>query len=99
MQVLASLEDIKSEFAESTGKEADAFKARVSAFYETFKQSGPGRGAAGLPAGLKAMRETDAELATMLAKRDELVLAQKLFAMDITPYPELTNVRTHKSDA
>ena len=93
MQVLASLVDIKADFAAETMAQAHDFKRHVAAFYEHFKQEGPGRGHLPLANGLKAMREADAQLASMLQQRNELVLAQKLFAMPITPYPELCNVR------
>jgi dynein heavy chain, axonemal len=92
-QILASLEDIKSDFAEVTGQQANEFKRKVAEFYETFKASGPGRGNVQLAAGLAQIKKVDSELTGMLQRRDELVLAQKLFSMDITPYPELTNVR------
>lgn len=93
LQVLASLADIKADFAEGTAEQAQAFKRQVAAFYGNFKQQGPGRGHMPLSQGLKAMREADVELAAMLQQRNELVLSQKLFAMAITPYPELTKAR------
>ena len=92
-QVLASLEDIKVEFAEVTRQQADEFKRKVADFHSDFKAHGPGRGNVQLAAGLRQMKDVQAELVAMLQKRSELVLAQKLFAMDITPYPELSNVR------
>lgn len=65
----------------------------VSTFHERFRTSGPGQGSTKLPVGVKLMKEIDAELQDLLVERDGLVLAQKLFAMEITPYPELSYVR------
>lgn len=38
------------------------------------------------------MRETEASLSEILKERDALVLAQKLFELDITAYPEISQV-------
>lgn len=73
--------------------QVEAFRAVVDTFHQRFLDDGPGRGTIELPVGVKLMREIDAELQERLVERDSLVLAQKLFAMEITPYPELSHVR------
>lgn len=93
MQSDSALEDVKVDFSDITRQQVKEFKLQVEAFYEKFKTAGPNRGNIELSAGLKLLREVEAELAALLQERDELVLAQKLFNMDITPYPELSNVR------
>jgi dynein heavy chain, axonemal len=98
MRMDASLEDVKVDFSDITRKQVSDFKLKLEAFYNQFKSAGPDRGNIELSFGLKLMREVEQELASMLQMRDELVLAQKLFAMDITPYPELSNVRFHHAE-
>lgn len=64
----------------------------MAAFFADFKSSGPGRGNIDLGVGVKLMRETETSLFEILKERDALVLAQKLFELDITAYPELSQV-------
>lgn len=73
--------------------QVEDYQVVVSTFHERFRTSGPGQGSTKLPVGVKLMKEIDAELQDLLVERDGLVLAQKLFAMEITPYPELSYVR------
>jgi dynein heavy chain, axonemal len=91
-QVDASLEDVKADFSDITRKQVSDFESEVGRFFTRFNESGPGRGNVELPAGLRMMKEMELTLRGMLQQRDELVLAQKLFAMNITPYPKLTSV-------
>lgn len=92
VQVHAALEDVKQDFSAITSQQVDRFLIRVAQFYQKFKSEGPGRGSIDLAVGLKLMRETEAELIEVVQERDALVLAQKLFEMDITAYPELSQV-------
>lgn len=92
VQVNAALEEVKQDFSGITCQQVDSFLVRVGHFYETFKVAGPGRGNVDLSIGVKLMRDTEAELAEVAQERDALVLAQKLFDLDITAYPELSQV-------
>lgn len=92
VQVNAALEDVKQDFSGITCQQVDRFLVRVGQFYECFKNEGPGRGSVDLSIGMKLMRDTEAELAEVAQERDALVLAQKLFDLDITAYPELSQV-------
>ena len=93
MQTDAALEDVKVDFCDITRQQIETFEGEVQAFYERFQSTGPSRGNIELSAGLKLLWEVEAELTSLLQRRDELVLAQKLFDMDITSYPELSKVR------
>ena len=92
VQINAALEDVKLEFSSITCQQVDKFQEHVRTFYNEFKSSGPGRGNIDLGVGVKLMRETEASLCEILKERDALVLAQKLFELDITAYPELSQV-------
>lgn len=92
VQINAALEDVKLEFSSITCQQVTQFQERVAVFFEEFKSAGPGRGNTDLGVGVKLMRETEASLCEILKERDELVLAQKLFELDITAYPELSQV-------
>lgn len=91
-QVDASLEDVKADFSDITRKQVSDFESKVEQLSTKFKDAGPGRGNIELPVGLRMLKEMDTTLRGMLQQREELVLAQKLFAMNITPYPKLTSV-------
>ena len=93
VQVNAALEDVKQEFSAITTDQVHTFLGQVANFYEAFRTDGPGKGNADLSIGLKLMRETECELMETVQQRDGLVLAQKLFDLDITAYPELSLVR------
>lgn len=95
VQINAALEDVKREFSSITCQQVDKFQERVVSFFEEFRSQGPGRGNIDLGVGVKLMRETEASLCEILKERDALVLAQKLFELDITAYPELSQVGTH----
>eukprot|EP00892_Ulva_mutabilis_P000668 jgi/Ulvmu1/10601/UM065_0057.1 len=92
VQVNASLVDVKQDFSAVTTQQVEQFLLKVTKFYEAFKNDGPGRGNIDLAIGLKLMRDTEAELLEIVERRDALVLAQKLFALDITAYPELSKM-------
>lgn len=92
IKVNATLEDVKQDFSAVTSQQVDAFLFKIVESFEVFKTEGPGRGNIDLSVGLKLMRETEAELSGMVAQRDALVLAQKLFALNITTYPDLAKV-------
>lgn len=92
VQINAGLEDVKQEFSSITCQQVQKFQERVAQFYQEFKSSGPGRGNIDLAVGVKLMKETEAALGEILKERDALVLAQKLFELDITAYPELSKV-------
>jgi dynein heavy chain, axonemal len=93
VQMNVALEDARLEFSDITKHQVEAFCVKVRSFYDSFQCEGPGKANTNLAAGVKSMREVENDLADMLRERDELVLAQKLFNMNVTPYPELSKVR------
>jgi dynein heavy chain len=70
-----------TEFAESS-----------MALLEEFKTTGPGLPDIDLDEGVKLMKTFQQTMVEKAAMRDELVLAEKLFNLPLTSYPELTEV-------
>jgi dynein heavy chain, axonemal len=97
VQINAALEDVKHEFSTITCQQVDKFQERVASFFAEFKSVGPGRGNIDLGVGMKLMRETEASLCEIQQERNELVLAQKLFELDITAYPELSQASSYNN--
>lgn len=64
----------------------------TEALWERFRTTGPGLPTIELPLGLDLLHEFAAELETALRQREQLVLAEKLFDMEITSYPQLAQL-------
>ncbi|KAJ7569126.1 hypothetical protein O6H91_01G062100 [Diphasiastrum complanatum] len=86
-----SLQETKLKFTETTKKEVKEFTKVVAAFHERTIQRGPGK-CNDLDVGVELLTGCQVELEKMQQMREELVLAQKLFDMPITPYPMLAEV-------
>lgn len=60
---------------------------------EKFKAEGPGLPSLQLSKGYDILKQFSTELEQHRKSRDDLVLAEKLFDMEITDYPDLIQVR------
>ncbi|MEW5308429.1 MAG: hypothetical protein WDW38_000392 [Sanguina aurantia] len=87
-----SLEDTKLVFSETTRGQVEEFLRYTGELWERFRSAGPGLPTVELPVGLTKLHEFQAEMETALRQREQLVLAEKLFGMPITSYPEMGQV-------
>ncbi|KXZ49756.1 DHC2 protein [Gonium pectorale] len=87
-----SLEDTKKKFSETTRQQVSDFMAHSAELWERFRSSGPGLPTVELTTGLDELHKYEAALANCLRQREQLVLAEKLFDMPITAYPELAQL-------
>lgn len=79
------------------GMQAQAFYKKTTEFLEKFKQEGPGLPNLELPTGYDLLLQFSSELDQLRLSRDDIVLAEKLFDMTITDYPDLVQVySTHQ---
>lgn len=70
------------------------FSAHTAELWERFRTTGPGLPTVELPAGVDELHKYESDLADALRQREALVLAEKLFDMEITAYPELAQLET-----
>jgi dynein heavy chain, axonemal len=68
------------------------FAAVTQQLLESFKATGPGLPDIELSDGLQLLQKFQQEFDVAAKRREELVLAEKLFDMDITGYPHLAQV-------
>ncbi len=68
------------------------FQAASTAFFARLHSEGPGTLAHDLPAGLDALRRFQGLAAEMAKEREQLVLAESLFDLEQTLFPELSKV-------
>ncbi len=68
------------------------FSAHTAELWERFRTTGPGLPTVELPAGVDELHKYESDLADALRQREALVLAEKLFDMEITAYPELAQL-------
>eukprot|EP01116_Phalansterium_solitarium_P024846 TRINITY_DN921_c0_g1_i7.p1 TRINITY_DN921_c0_g1~~TRINITY_DN921_c0_g1_i7.p1 ORF type:complete len:1316 (+),score=676.84 TRINITY_DN921_c0_g1_i7:209-4156(+) len=84
---------VKAQFCETTKQQVDQFKRNVSKLKSSFHSSGPAAVENNdMDAGLEQTKKYEQELKRFGATRDELVLAEKLFSLPITPYAELVEL-------
>ncbi|EFJ08822.1 hypothetical protein SELMODRAFT_131043 [Selaginella moellendorffii] len=90
-----SLQEIKLKFTETTKKQVVEFAKEVSGFRDQAVQRGPAK-APDLDVGVELMETAHvlSQLLRLQGNREQLVLAQKLFDLPITPYPLLAEVET-----
>jgi dynein heavy chain len=82
----------KSAFANQTKADVGSFKKDIKNHYETYKKSGPGSLEATLEDGLKMMDEYKQITKDLNKRRAELVLAEKLFNLEVSSFPELVYI-------
>ena len=83
------LAPVKRKFTAVTVKQVDEFKELVEKTKAEFDLTGPNHSSVSMDEGVALMAEYTKKLAEMNATREELVLAQQLFNLDLTSYPEL----------
>ena len=83
------LEDTKETFTEITKEQVVEFSTSTSEFREKLKNEGPGVPTIDLQDGLVLLDEFEAQLAELAATKDNLIVAEKLFDLPITSYPDL----------
>ncbi|PFH33986.1 dynein heavy chain family protein [Besnoitia besnoiti] len=88
------LEKKKEVFAQEKRREVLAFASECRGFLDRFTQQGPGAAAVELEAGVDLLAAFTAELAKFQQKRDSLTKAEVLFALPITAFPELDQIRS-----
>ncbi|XP_019715984.1 dynein heavy chain 10, axonemal-like [Hippocampus comes] len=92
-QVDLSLTDVKISFKETTKRMAEDFQKELSIFFESFNMHGPGAVGNDLDKGLSLMDSFEAELAKMVAGRQELANAEKLLDLPVLAYPEIVSIQ------
>lgn len=84
-----SMTDRKKQFALATQNEVEEFDRQIKEYYKTFVESGPKSPNNKLDEGLEAMHTSKAKLAEFNARKEQLVLAEKLFGLQVSTFQEL----------
>jgi len=85
-----SLMTTKDKFTQYTKDEVASFITEVNSFNEKFIRDGPGNPNTPMDQGLALVLKYKQDHKELCQRRDELHLAEKLFGIDKTPYPQLT---------
>eukprot|EP00249_Psilotum_nudum_P005432 c18873_g1_i1 orf=354-1541(+) len=86
-----SLQQTMRKFTEITKSQVIEFSKEVATFYDQALQKGPAK-CNDLDAGEKLLEEYQMELVRMQSKREQLVLAQRLFGLPLVPFPMIVEV-------
>jgi len=86
------LEEYKKYFASVTREEVANFKAQISTLYRAYIESGPGAVNTDLDKGLELLAHYQQTVADMNKKREDLVLAERLFELPISQFDELVAI-------
>jgi dynein heavy chain len=81
--------DFKKNFAEVTKQEVESFKTKIIAEHEKYTTHGPGTIAVGLEEGSQLLAASKDQIKRFNKEREEKVLAEKLFNLPISKFPEL----------
>jgi dynein heavy chain len=84
--------DFKKNFAEVTKQEVESFKLKIEGEYEKYKECGPGTSSVKLEQGLDLLIKSKATIAEFNKEREENVLAEKLFNLPISKFPQLVQM-------
>ena len=85
-----NLDEVRDKFTLVTIDNVKEFKEKCADFRKRLEESGPGVPGTELDVGVTSLAAYNEELAFKLKTRDDLVMAEKLFELDVTSYPELT---------
>lgn len=91
-QLDISLNTTKEKFRQYTIKEVHTFIEEVNVFQDKFDKDGPGNPKTPMDQGLSMVLQYKHELKELCNRRDELHLAEKLFDIPLTSYPQLNNI-------
>lgn len=82
----------KKEFASVTQEEVLKFKDHIKELHTEYKSAGPGSPDTTLDKGLELLLEYKDIVSELNKKKDELVLAEKLFNLPISTFTELVAI-------
>ncbi|XP_063753564.1 dynein axonemal heavy chain 10 [Eleginops maclovinus] len=88
-----SLTDVKKSFVQTTKDKIGEFTQELSIFAESFNMHGPGAVGDDLEKGLTIMATYEADLAKIVAGRQELANAEKLLDLPVTMYPDVISIQ------
>lgn len=83
------MNEFKTNFAEVSKQEVEAFKVKIKEEYESYLQKGPGTSSVSLEEGVELLNSSKEKVRIFNKTREELVLSEKLFNLPISKYPEL----------
>jgi dynein heavy chain, axonemal len=81
--------EYKNNFAIFTQKEVEEFKTKIKQEYEAYMAKGPGTNNVNLDEGMDLLEASKRKVREFNGIREENVLAEKLFNLPISKYPEL----------
>jgi dynein heavy chain len=84
--------DFKKNFAEVTKGEVLKFKNELKEEFERYIQNGPGADHVGLEEGVELLNQSKDCVRRFNKRREEYVLAEKLFNLPISKFPELISM-------
>ncbi|XP_054466216.1 dynein axonemal heavy chain 10 [Anoplopoma fimbria] len=84
---------VKKSFTQTTKVKIEEFKQESSIFAESFNMHGPGAVGDDLEKGLTIMETYEADLAKILAERQQLANAEKLLDLPVTGYPVVVSIQ------
>ncbi|KAH0806962.1 dynein heavy chain 10, axonemal-like [Histomonas meleagridis] len=89
-----SLQHTKEQFKEYTINEVQEFKKEVQQFLEKFEKEGPGNPNTPMEKGLDLVLKYRKELKEYCQRRDDFHIAEKLFGIPLTSFPQLQIIET-----
>jgi dynein heavy chain len=84
--------DFKKNFAEVTKQDVETFKAKIKEEFEQYNIKGPGVSSVTLDEGLELLNSSKDKIKNFNKTREENVLAEKLFNLPISKFPELISM-------
>ena len=81
--------DFKKNFAEVTKQEVETFKGKIKDEYDQYMSKGPGTPSVSLEEGAELLAASKDKIRSFNRIREENVLAEKLFNLPISKFPEL----------
>jgi dynein heavy chain len=88
----AKLVRTKEKFAQDTKEDVVKFKQGLKLLYEKYIEEGPGSPNTSLDDGLQLIEYYKEQAGELNKKKEDLVLAEKLFNIDISTFPELVAI-------
>ena len=83
------MDGFKKSYAEITKKDVSNFKEELKEIYEAYKANGPGSEHVSLEEGVELLNRSKEQNKMFNRRREDLVLAEKLFNLPISKFPEL----------
>ena len=90
----ANLSDRKQEFAKETQDDVAEFKKGLAQLHQQYKLEGPSAPQTNLDEGLRLIEYYKEKIIELNKRKEELVLAEKLFNLNISSFPELVAIDT-----